>query len=263
MQRAIIRIDEELCNGCGQCVDACAEGAIQMVNGKARLVKEEYCDGLGDCIGECPTGALTIEHRKAAAFDPEAVEKHLHSMNNATTAKHMAQTSAPHKAEPDPKTFSGCPGMRQRVAAAPATNPATAVESTNLPGMAIPSELRQWPVQLHLVSPAAEYFNNRELLVLNSCAAVASADVHWRFLRGRSVVIACPKLDRTEGYIEKLASILQNITIPAVIIVRMEVPCCSGLTALVKKAVAQTSRTDLGVHEVVVDLNGEIRPNQS
>ena len=256
MKRAIIKIDEELCNGCGKCVTACAEGAIKLVNGKAKLVKEEYCDGLGACIGDCPTGALTIETRYASAFDPDAVAEYLR--NQAAPEKQAPPSKAP--AAPLPG-LGACPGMMQRhIEKSAASHCETAtMEGVGLPAQAIPSELRQWPVQLHLVSPQAPYFNNRELLLLSTCAPVASADVHWRFLRGRSVVVACPKLDRTDGYVEKLASILSNTTIKAVTIVRMEVPCCGGLPAMLHEAVARTGRNDLAVREVVMELNGNIR----
>ena len=257
MKRAIIKIDEELCNGCGKCVTACAEGAIKLVNGKAKLVKEQYCDGLGACIGDCPTGALTIETRDAPAFDPGAVAEHLR--NQAASAKHEPATKSP-SAPPLPG-HGACPGMMQRHIEKSATShsEAATMEGAGLPAQAIPSELRQWPVQLHLVSPQAPYFNNRELLLLSTCAPVASADVHWRFLRGRSVVVACPKLDRTEGYVEKLASILSNTTIKAVAVVRMEVPCCGGLSAMLREAIALTGRNDLDMREIVVELNGNIR----
>jgi ferredoxin len=271
MKRAIIRINEKLCNGCGKCVDACAEGAIKLVNGKAKLVKEQYCDGFGDCLGECPTGALTIEKREAPGFDREAVLKHVRAEGGEAAVTRMRQAEERHQPAhagraPDHGRHShgpgsGCPGLRQRMAEGLATGPAFATaDGAGLPSQAIPSELHQWPVQIHLVSPDAPYFRNRELVVLSTCAPVASADVHWRFLRGRAVVVGCPKLDRTEGYAEKLASILQDGTIPAVVVVRMEVPCCGGLTALVREAAGRTGRSDLTVREVVVGLNGDVRP---
>jgi len=265
VKRAIIKIDEELCNGCGKCVDACAEGAIQLVNGKAKLIKEQYCDGLGDCLGECPTGAITIERRVAQQFDRDAVLKNLHETGGAKAVTKMLKAEERHQTSLYGQAQGlnlGCPGMRQKASQIGVPGPSTPVSNgTGLPGQAISSELRQWPVQIHLVSPDAQYFNNRELVVLSTCAPVASADIHWRFLRGRAVVVGCTKLDRTEDYENKLASILQNTTIPAVIIVRMEVPCCGGLTALVREAAAKTGRTDLSVREVVVNLDGNIQPS--
>jgi len=236
MKRKIIEINEELCNGCGACVTGCAEGALQIVDGKAKLVSEVFCDGLGACIGDCPTGALKIIEREAPEFDEVAVEKHL--------------------GKPIPKAppTGGCPGMQIRFGEKKPAAPSAPVTS----GQVIPSELNQWPTQLHLVPPVAPFFANRELVVLSTCSPSASPDVNWRFIRGRAIVIACPKLDRTEGYVEKLTDILKSNGIPKVIIVRMEVPCCGGLTRIVSEAALQSGRTDLIVEEAVIGLNGEL-----
>ncbi len=233
MKRKIIKIDEDKCNGCGNCVTGCAEGALQIVDGKAKLVNEVFCDGLGACIGTCPTGALEIIERDAAEFDEAAVDEHL----------------------PKPKMppAGGCPGMKMRFEQKK-TAPAPAAGS----GQVIPSELNQWPTQLHLVPTQAPFFKDRELVVLSTCAPSASPDVNWRFVRGRAIVIACPKLDRTEGYIEKLAEILKSNGIPKVIIVRMEVPCCGGLTVIVNEAAQQSGREDLIVEEATIGLNGDL-----
>lgn len=234
-KRKIIEIDEEKCNGCGACVTGCAEGALQIVNGKAKLVNEVFCDGLGACIGECPTGALTIIERESAEFDEAAVEEHLQ--------------------KPKRPPAGGCPGMQIRSGdKKPAAKTAPAVS-----GQVISSELNQWPTQLHLVPVEAPFFKNRELVVLSTCSPSASPDVNWRFIRGRAIAIACPKLDRTEGYVEKLTGILQANGIPKVIIVRMEVPCCGGLTLMVKEAVRRSGRTDLAVEEATIGLDGELR----
>ena len=262
MKRKIIKIDETLCNGCGNCITACAEGALELVDGKAKIVKDLFCDGFGDCIGECPTGALSIEERDCDPFDAGAVEDHLlkHSGPEAVERMHDAATrhTDSANASPPPQGGGGCPGMRMRVAPPDAPAP-EAVAGSNLPGQVIPSDLRQWPVQLHLVSPGAPYFRDKELVVMSTCAPVASADVHWRYLRGRSVVVACPKLDRTEPYGDKLAAILSDKTIPKVIVLRMEVPCCGGLTRLVEQAVAGCNRDDLAFEEIVVEVDGTIR----
>ena len=231
-RRKIIRIDDALCDGCGQCVTTCAEGALAIVDGKARLVKEQYCDGFGDCIGECPTGALVVEERDAPEFDKEA------------TRAHVAQ-------------LGGAEAVRRLEAAAEVHAPATTADG---PKQAIPSELRQWPVQLHLVRPDAPFFSGKELVLLNSCGAVASADVHWRFLRGRSVAMGCPKLDDTSTYAAKLAAILKDETIPRVTVVRMEVPCCGGLTHLAAQAATMSGRDDLAVDEVTIGLGGDVFP---
>lgn len=254
MRRKIITINEDLCNGCGQCVTACSEGALELVNGKARLVKESFCDGLGDCIGECPTGALKIEEKETADFDATAVEKHLFATQGSTAVEKMKRAQEKHVAA-GPKQAGCCPGSMTRMATAGSR---AAVTGRASPGPAIAPDLAHWPVQLHLVSPQAPFFNNKELLILSTCAPVASADVHWRFIRGRAVVIACPKLDNTDGYIEKLTAILKNESIPKAVIVRMEVPCCSGLTAMVKKAIENTGRQDLEMEENIVSFGGEI-----
>lgn len=232
MKRKIIEIDEEECNGCGACVTGCAEGALKIVNGKAKLVNDVFCDGLGACIGECPTGALKIIEREAPEFDEAAVRKHI-------------QKKTP--------PAGGCPGMKLRFAEP------SKVEGQGVSGQVIPSELNQWPTQLHLVPVEAPFFKNRELVVLSTCSPSASPDVNWRFIRGRAIAIACPKLDRTEGYVEKLAAILASNGIPKVIIVRMEVPCCGGLTMITKEAVRRSGCKDLIVEEAVIGLDGELR----
>jgi NAD-dependent dihydropyrimidine dehydrogenase PreA subunit len=237
MKRSIIEIDEAKCNGCGACVTGCAEGALQIVNGKAKLVNDVFCDGLGACIGECPTGALKIIERDAPEFDEAAVQKHMQ------------------KKAPPP---GGCPGLQVRFAE-PSNVKKAQVESQGISGQVIPSELNQWPTQLHLVPVEAPFFKNRELVVLSTCSPSASPDVNWRFIRGRAIAIACPKLDRTEGYAEKLAGILKSNGIPKVIIVRMEVPCCGGLTRIVSEAVLLSGRKDLIVEEAVIGLDGELR----
>ena len=280
MRRKIITIDEEKCNGCGNCVTACAEGALAIINGKARLVKEQFCDGFGDCIGECPTGALKIEEREAGEYDEEATRQHVMQTAGPEAVRRMQEAArrhasgmagAPHGAaeHADPKARhlaahgnapGGCPGSRLRFqprsAAGAAPTPASAAGSGT--GHVIASDLEQWPVQIHLVPPNAPFFRNRELVVLSTCAPVASADVHWRFLRGRGVAVGCPKLDDTTGYAEKLGAILSEPTIPKVIVVRMEVPCCGGLTHLVQEAMQRSGRTDLVGEEITVALNGDV-----
>jgi len=252
-KRKIIRINEDLCNGCGQCVTSCAEGALKIVNGKAKLVKEQFCDGFGDCIGECPTGALTIEERDADDFDYNATRMHVAETQGREAVEKFDEAGKKHGLAP---SGGGCPGMRMRVPDAPAAKPAVATHA-QMP-TAIPSELQQWPVQLHLVQAGAPFFKNRELVVMSTCGPIASADVHWRFLRGRSVVVACPKLDRTEGYVEKMADIFSEPSIPKVIVVRMQVPCCGGLTMMVRAAAERCGREDLAVEEAVMSLTGDI-----
>ena len=269
MKRKIIEIDENLCNGCGECISACAEGALQLVDGKARLVKEQFCDGFGDCLGECPTGALKIVERDVPDYDPEATRRHVAQAGGVealrkfdeASSRHGAPASAP-PPRPAPASYAhggGCPGMRMRMAEEePArATPPVPTSGSGLPAQVQPSELRQWPIQIHLVSPAAPYFRNKELVVMNTCGPLASADVHWRFLRGRSVVVGCPKLDRTEGYVEKLAAILREPSIPKVIVVRMEVPCCGGLEYALRQAIRKSGK-DVPFAAVTLSVRGEI-----
>lgn len=265
LARKIIHIDEELCNGCGQCIDACAEGALQLVDGVARLVGDVLCDGFGDCVGECPTGALTIHERAAAPFDLEATRAHVARQGGAAAVGRLEDAARAHGLRPRPvlrmapPAHAGCPGSRARILGdTPAAGTPEPVGGSG-PRRAIPSELRQWPVQLHLVQPGASFFQDRELVVLNPCGPVASADVHWRFLRGRSVVLACPKLDDTDAYVEKLAAIFSEPSIPRVLVVRMEVPCCGGLTRIVQEAAARSGRRELAVEEVTLGLNGDLQ----
>jgi Fe-S-cluster-containing hydrogenase component 2 len=265
--RKIIRIDEDKCDGCGNCTTGCAEGALAIVDGKARLVKEQFCDGFGDCIGTCPTGALTIEERDAEEFDIDATRRHLLDTQGEDAVRRMEQANEAHEdkppAAPSPAAPSGCPGMRMRAPQKEAAASAAAATGSAAPGHAIASDLDQWPVQLHLVQPGAPFFKGRELVVVSTCAPVASADVHWRFVRGRGIVVACPKLDNTEPYAAKLGSILADESIPKVIVLRMEVPCCGGLTMIARQAAELSGRTDLVVEEVTVGLNGDILRTQT
>lgn len=224
MKRKIITIDEEKCNGCGLCVEACHEGALQMVNGKARLVSESYCDGLGDCLPECPTGAIIIEEREAAAYDEEAVKKHLENRYNPM---------------PD-KLACGCSGSLARAiereeANAPADAPAVA-------GHAAPvSQLRQWPCQIKLVPANAPYFDHAHLLVAADCTAFAYANFHNDFMRNKITIIGCPKLDDI-NYADKLTEILKKHEIKSVTVLRMEVPCCGGIVNAVKQALLNSGK---------------------
>ena len=265
--RKIIRIDETLCDGCGNCIVACAEGALQLVDGKARLVRDLFCDGFGDCIGNCPTGALVIEERAADPYDPAATREHVLRTGGEEALRRFDEAAREHHAKErsslpvvavtggGPTPGGGCPGSKARqLASSPAAEPAM----VGGPRQAIPSELRQWPVQLHLVQPGMPGFRDRELVVMSTCGPVASADVHWRWLRGRSVVVGCPKLDDTSPYAAKLAGILREPSIPRVTVVRMEVPCCGGLTSLVRQAVELSGRRDLAMDEATLGVNGDL-----
>lgn len=229
MKRKIISINQDLCNGCGACVSACHEGALQMVNGKAVLVSDSYCDGLGACLPECPTGAIAIEEREAAAFDEAAVAQ----------AQARAKAGAlPPKMAPRP---GGCPGMQARAiprAAAPVTAPTVQASA----GEVAMSELRQWPVQIKLVPVGAPYFDDAKLLIAADCTAFAYAKVHADYMRGRITLIGCPKLDDVD-YSEKLAAIFAAHDIRSIVVLRMEVPCCGGIVNAVARAMEQAEKT--------------------
>ena len=234
-----IHINEELCTGCGNCETGCEHGAIRVVDGKARLVREDFCDGLGACIGTCPTGALKIvelptgEQPSARPAPAPPVQKGLDSET----------------------TQGGCPGSRlMDLAAGPA---AAASTGSAGPARVMHPELGQWPIQLHLIPPNAPFLRGKELVLLASCAAVASPDVQWRFIRGRAIAIACPKLDRTEGYLEKLAAMIAGSGITKVIVVRMQVPCCGGLSRLAQQA-RELAAVDLAIEEAVIALDGSL-----
>ena len=260
MKRRIIEIDETRCNGCGDCITGCAEGALQLVDGKAKVVKEQYCDGFGDCVGTCPTGALRIVEREAAAYDLDATREHVLRTGGAEALKRFDEASAEHDARQPPAAapqMGGCPGLQIRTGKQADAKPQPA-EQQAVSGQVIRSDLEQWPVQLHLVPPTAPFFEGRELVILSTCSPVASPDVHWRFVRGRALVVACPKLDRTEGYVEKLTAIMAQNRIPKVIVVRMSVPCCGGLTRLALQAHGFCGRDDLVLEEVTIGLDGEL-----
>ncbi len=264
MKREIIKINEELCNGCGECITSCAEGALQLIDGVAKLVKDDFCDGFGDCIGNCPTGALKIETREAVDFDEEAVVDHLMKTRGPEAVEAMKAAQAKHEAnhggnEAKQPPAGGCPGSRLRVLNEEKKS-AQPVQGQNMIGThAIPSELTQWPVQLHLLNPAAPFLKGRELVLLSTCSPIASGDVHWRFIRGRSVAVACPKLDNTAPYAQKLAAILAENDIPKLQVVIMEVPCCKGLSHIVKEALSMIPDCKVVVEEHVVTVEGDLR----
>lgn len=234
MKRKIIRIDEDKCDGCGLCATACAEGAIKIVDGKARLVSETYCDGLGACLGECPRGAISMEEREAPAFDEKAVHAHL-------TAE---------RSRPSP-CGGGCPSARA-LDFGPREATPTDGRSASV------SELSHWPVQLHLVSPAAPHFQGADLLLAADCTAYALGGFHEGWLKGRKLAIACPKLDEDqEVYAEKLKDLIDGARINTLTVMIMQVPCCSGLLALARKACAEATRK-VPLKCVVVGLRGDI-----
>ena len=234
MIRKIIEINEEKCNGCGACAAACHEGAIGMVNGKAKLLRDDYCDGLGDCLPTCPTGAIRFVMREAAAYDEKAVLENK-SKQVENTPMH------PH---------GGCPGSRMRTLHRESAAQSAPVQSERL------SQLGQWPCQIKLVPIHAPYFDGASLLIAADCTAYAYARLHEDFMRGKITLIGCPKLDDMD-YSEKLTAILQSNDIKSVTIVRMEVPCCGGLEAAAKKAL-QSSGKFLPWRVVTISVDGRI-----
>lgn len=256
MKRKIIHINEELCDGCGNCVTGCSEGALQIVDGVAKLVKEDFCDGFGDCIGTCPTGALTIEERDVAPFNIEAVKEYLHQTQGKEAVWRMEEALERHDIKEDVIDIPFvCPGAQMREI----HRTSSADFDANQQSRDIPSELGQWPVQIHLVPPKALFFENRELVIMNTCGPLASANVHHRYLKGRGVVVGCPKLDDTTNYATKLGAILKSNKIPKVIVVRMEVPCCRGLLMITEQAISLSGRNDLVLEEHVIGIDGRIR----
>ncbi len=251
--RQVIRIDEARCDGCGQCVTACAEGAIAVVDGKARLVSEVYCDGLGACLGECPQGAITLETVEAPAFDEEAVRRHLGSRGAAAGP---GRPHAPELVTPAVQPSPGCPGSRS-MSFAPQAAGAAADEPVEQP-----SALRQWPVQLHLLSPLAPSLRGADLLLAADCTAYALGGFHSRFLAGKALAIACPKLDSNQDvYLAKLTAMIDQAQLNTVTVLIMEVPCCGGLVHLARRAAEQASRK-MPVKVVVVGIQGQILQEQ-
>ena len=245
--RQIIRINQAKCDGCGLCVTACAEGAIALVDGKAKLVSETYCDGLGACLGECPQGAITMEAVEAADFDETAVQRHLANIGRST-----ASAEAPPSPHPAPGAHSGgCPGSRTMSFDA-------AVGSAMADVVTRPSSLRQWPVQLHLLNPMAPYLQGADLLLAADCTAFALGDFHKDWLAGKALAIACPKLDSDqEIYLAKLTAMVEVAKVNTITVLIMEVPCCGGLLQLAKRAVAAAQRK-VPVKVVVVGIQGKI-----
>ncbi len=271
IKRKIIEINEELCNGCGECVPSCAEGAIQVIDGKARLVAEKYCDGLGACLGECPTDALRVVEREAEDFDELAVEEHLTASRPAPVqeapamacgcpssqiqsfAKPVAREAAPPAAE-GPVMACGCPSTQMQSFAKPTT-----CEEANRPvsqarGV---SALTHWPVQIKLVPPTAPFLKGADLLVAADCTPFAYPDFHRDFLQGKVLMVGCPKFDDAEAYIQKFTDIFKMSGVKSVNVVTMEVPCCQGLPVIVKRGMAAAG-ADIPMTHTVVSLRGDV-----
>jgi Na+-translocating ferredoxin:NAD+ oxidoreductase RNF subunit RnfB len=283
MKRIIIKIDEELCNGCGECVTGCHEGALQMIDNKARMVSELFCDGLGACIGECPVGAITLEEREAEPYDEIATMQRMIPKGERTILAHLRHLkdhgetdllkqgvmwlkqhniavdfSSVHNAEvPSKHDHSGsiCPGSREMLLA-PADAPTSKMAPVANAGSG--SQLRQWPVQLHLLNPEAGYFQGADVVLAADCVAYSIADFHTRFLAGKILAIACPKLDSNkDSYVEKIKSMILRSAINTLTVIIMEVPCCSGLFHLAAKAVDVSSRK-IPLKLVVIGTRGDV-----
>jgi len=283
MKRIIIKIDEVLCNGCGACVTGCHEGALQMIEGKARMVSELFCDGLGACIGDCPVGAITLEEREAEPYDEIATMQRMVPKGEKTILAHLkhlkdhsefdllkqgvmwlkqnniaVDISSVHNA-PVPSQHrhsgGGCPGSRE-MSFAPAAAPSFKMAPVASTGSA--SQLRQWPVQLHLLNPQAGYFQGADVVLAADCVAFSFADFHNRFLTGKILAIACPKLDSNkESYIEKIKTMILQSAINTLTVIIMEVPCCGGLLQLAAKAVAESGRK-IPLKLVVIGTRGDV-----
>ncbi|MFH0823323.1 MAG: 4Fe-4S dicluster domain-containing protein [Pseudomonadota bacterium] len=239
--RKIIRIDEDLCNGCGNCIISCAEGALEIQDGKARLVAEKYCDGLGACLGDCPTGALKVIERTADEFDEEAVVERLEELKDA-------------QEKPAPAMPCGCPSATirtfDRSAACAQANEPARYESG-------PSALSHWPVQIRLVPPNAPFLKNAHLLIAADCVPAAYANLHRDFLQDRVILLGCPKFDDTQLYLDKFVQIFQTAGIKSITALFMEVPCCFGLPMLIKKAL-EVSGKNIPVEQVVIGVQGDV-----
>ncbi len=240
VMRKIIEIDEELCDGCGNCVPACAEGALVVENGKARVVKDQFCDGLGACLGDCPTGALRIVEREADEFDEAAVEEYLSDKEKGRRDGDFIHT--------------GCPSAKIQTFDTPKP------EKTTETGQSLSeskSSLGHWPVQLMLVPAKAPFLKGADLLVVADCAPLAYPGFHRDFLEGKAVVMGCPKFDNVEAYIDKFARIVQNAGLKSITSVIMEVPCCSALPAIVRKGFEKAGKK-VPMEEVVISTRGKI-----
>jgi len=234
--RKIVRIAEKKCNGCGVCIPACAEGAIKIIDGKAKLVSDKYCDGLGMCLGECPQGAITIEERAAEEFDEKVAKLNQEDKNHQKAV-----------------LSSGCPAVKITTIERDEINSTGPTKATKQR-----STLSHWPVQLTLVAPAAPFLQGTELVIAADCVPFTYADFHQEFLKNHSLLVACPKLDDFEAHLDKLTEIFKKSTIKSLTVVHMEVPCCSGLTYMVKRAL-QLAGKDIPLKEVTISIKGEIK----
>ena len=234
--RKIVKIDEEKCNGCGACVPDCAEGALQIIDGKAKLISEIYCDGLGACLGRCPMGAITVEEREAEEFDEEAVKHHLHSEEPVTD-----------------ELPCGCSSATVTRFERPACAESTGVKTTGAPAKPM---LAHWPVQLALVPPSAPFLKGADLVLAADCVPFAYAGFHQEFLKDHALLVACPKLDDFDAHLKKLTEILRHSEPKSITVVHMEVPCCSGLVHMAHKAIIASGK-DIPLKEITIGIKGD------
>ncbi len=291
MKRTIIKIDEELCNGCGLCIEGCHEGALQLIDGKARMISDLFCDGLGACIGECPVGAITLEEREAEPYDEIKVMERISPKGEHTIIAHLNHLIDHNQMEYVKQGINyikennlkvdltklknnkkeekmenhthhhnhgggGCPGSKMIFHQKPETSTPANVTSD------LPSELRQWPVQLHLVNPQAPYFQKADILLAADCVAFSMGNFHNKYLKGKGLAIACPKLDTGKDvYVDKLTAMIDLANANTFTVMMMEVPCCSGILQMAKMAVEKANRK-IPVKAIVVGLDGEIRSEE-
>ncbi len=272
MLRKIVKIDDDKCNGCGNCIPNCAEGALQIIDGKARLISDLFCDGLGACIGFCPEGAMIIEEREAEPYDEKKVMETIIKGGNNVIKAHLEHLKEHNEIEyynqaleflkenaipfsietPKPKHRhgGGCPGSRMQQFN-------EEVKETSEPTEKRPSQLRQWPVQLHLLNPMAPYFRNADVLLASDCSAFTAGDFHNDYLKGKTLAIACPKLDDgQENYVEKLTLMISESNIKSLTVLVMEVPCCRGLLIMAQNAI-QKSGKEIPLNVIVMSIKGE------
>jgi len=253
--RKMIQIDEEKCDGCGLCIPSCPEGALQIVNTtkgpKARVVKENFCDGLGACLGECPQGALMIETKEVEQYDEEGVIAHIRQKSPELLKRHLAHLKE--HAEELPQHHS-----HAQINSCPSAQMMHWKEEKETPpeGIKLPSQLRQWPIQLHLVPPSAPYLKNSNLVIVADCVPFAYADFHRDFLKEKAIAIGCPKLDDIDAYIKKIEQIIKTAKPRSIKVVHMEVPCCFGLVQLVRQAMSQAGE-DIPFEAVKIGIHGE------
>ncbi|MGC8834769.1 MAG: 4Fe-4S binding protein [Armatimonadota bacterium] len=268
MIRKIVQINEELCDGCGLCVPACAEGAIQIINGKAKLVSDRLCDGLGACLGECPRGAISIIEREAEAFDESLVQKVLQNKRGPIEQQNFLSHRSAHASlhagvsplhsSQAAQTGGSCPGARVLQFGTP---PADAVSKAASEEPGRQSQLRQWPVQLALVPPTAPYLQNAHILLAADCVPFAYADFHDRMLKGKALLVGCPKLDDVQWYIQKLAQIIAVAQPSSITVAYMEVPCCAGLVRAAQLA-ATGANSEVKIQPLMVTVSGQLAEEQ-